>query len=256
MFVWATARGAGLFRGYRPDMTSPQGFLGFWETTGSAKTFTHPLDPALLDAYLPRAARVLDYGCGYGRLTAELAGLGYHGVCGVDVSAALIARGRREHPELDLRHHPGLPLPFGAGSFDAALLFAVLTCVPRDADQEAIAGELGRLVRPGGVLYLSDVPLQEDAFNQERYRRFADRYGTFGVFETPDGGVFRHHAPERLRGLVRAAGFSVVAERTGSVGTLDGRRAERLQLIARRTGAPAAPAAGRPEPGGSGPVPG
>ncbi|MFI0789418.1 class I SAM-dependent methyltransferase [Streptomyces lydicus] len=223
-------------------MTSPQGFLGFWETTGSAKTFTHPLDPELLDAYVPRGARVLDYGCGYGRLTAELAGLGRE-VRGVDVSAALIARGRREHPGLDLMRWTGFPLPFGAGSFDAALLFAVLTCVPGDAEQTAITGELGRLVRPGGVLYLSDVPLQGDALNQERYARFAERYGTYGVFETPDGGVFRHHAPERLRGLVRAAGFSVVAERTGRVGTLDGRTAERLQLIARREG-PAVPDAG------------
>ncbi|MFF7233476.1 methyltransferase domain-containing protein [Streptomyces sioyaensis] len=215
-------------------MTSPQNFLGFWETTGSAKTFTHPLDPALLDAYVPRGAHVLDYGCGYGRLTAELAGLGYRAVRGVDVSAALIARGRREHPELDLLRWAGFPLPFEDGAFDAALLFAVLTCVPGDADQTAIAGELGRLVRPGGVLYLSDVPLQDDALNQERYARFAERYGTYGVFETPDGGVFRHHPPERLRGLVRAAGFSVLAERRGSVGTLDGRTAERLQLVARR----------------------
>ncbi|MFI2188802.1 class I SAM-dependent methyltransferase [Streptomyces sioyaensis] len=215
-------------------MTSPQDFLGFWETTGSAKTFTHPLDPALLDAYVPRGAHVLDYGCGYGRLTAELAGLGYRAVRGVDVSAALIARGRREHPELDLLRWAGFPLPFEDGAFDAALLFAVLTCVPGDADQTAIAGELGRLVRPGGVLYLSDVPLQDDALNQERYARCAERYGTYGVFETPDGGVFRHHPPERLRGLVRAAGFSVLAERRGSVATLDGRTAERLQLIARR----------------------
>lgn len=215
-------------------MTSPQDFLGFWETTGSAKTFTHPLDPALLDAYVPRGAHVLDYGCGYGRLTAELAGLGYRAVRGVDVSAALIARGRREHPELDLLRWAGFPLPFEDGAFDAALLFAVLTCVPGDADQTAIAGELGRLVRPGGVLYLSDVPLQDDALNQERYARFAKRYGTYGVFETPDGGVFRHHPPERLRGLVRAAGFSVLAERRGSVATLDGRTAERLQLVARR----------------------
>ncbi|MEU9120773.1 class I SAM-dependent methyltransferase [Streptomyces sp. NPDC048506] len=228
-------------------MTSPQGFLDFWETTGSAKTFTHPLDRALLDAHVPRSARVLDYGCGYGRLTAELVGLGYREVRGVDVSAALIARGRQEHPELDLMRCPGHPLPFEAGTFDAALLFAVLTCVPGDAEQSTIVAELGRLVRPGGVLYLSDVPLQGDALNQERYARFAEWYGTFGVFATPDGGVFRHHAPERLRGLVRAAGFSVVAERTGSVATLDGRTAERLQLIARRepTGRPvAAPAPG------------
>ncbi|MFF4953744.1 class I SAM-dependent methyltransferase [Streptomyces chattanoogensis] len=215
-------------------MTTPQDAAGFWETTGAAKTFTHPLDPELLAEFVPRTARVLDYGCGYGRLTAELAGLGYRSVLGVDVSAALVERGRREHPGVDLRRWAGFPLPFEDGAFDAALLFAVLTCVRQDADQTAIVQELGRLVRPGGVLYLSDVPLQSDPFNRERYERFAQRYGTYGVFETPDGGVFRHHPPERLRGLVRAAGFETVRERQDTVRTLDGHIVGRLGIVARR----------------------
>ncbi|MEU9115257.1 class I SAM-dependent methyltransferase [Streptomyces sp. NPDC048483] len=222
-------------------MTTPQDAGGFWETTGAAKTFTHPLDAALLAEFVPRTARVLDYGCGYGRLTAELAGLGYRSVRGVDFSAALVERGRREHPGLDLLRWAGFPLPFEDGAFDAALLFAVLTCVTEDADQAEIVGELGRVVRPGGVLYLSDVPLQSDPLNRERYEHFAGRYGTYGVFETPDGGVFRHHPPERLRGLVRDAGFAVVREREDRVGTLDGRIAGRLQLIARREAAGRAP---------------
>ncbi|MFJ9852093.1 class I SAM-dependent methyltransferase [Streptomyces sp. NPDC101150] len=215
-------------------MTTPQDAAGFWETTGAAKTFTHPLDTALLEEFVPVTARVLDYGCGYGRLTAQLAGLGYRSVRGVDFSAALVERGRREHPGADLMRWSGFPLPFGDGAFDAALLFAVLTCVPQDADQREIVGELGRLVRPGGVLYLSDVPLQSDPLNRERYEYFAGRFGTYGVFGTPDGGVFRHHPPEWLRGLVRPAGFSVVREREDTVGTLDGRSVGRLQLIARR----------------------
>ena len=224
-------------------MTMPQESYGFWETTGAGKTFTHPLDRELLTRYIPPGARVLDDGCGYGRLTAEVAGLGYR-VRGVDVSAALIARGRREHPGLDLVRCASVPLPFEAASFDAALLFAVLTCVPDDAAQEALTVDLGRLVRPGGVLYLSDVPLQEDAFHRERYARHAEAGGTYGVFTTPDGGVFRHHPPQRLRGLVRAAGFAVVEERTDEVGTLDGRTVRRLQLIARRAAGPSEGPAG------------
>lgn len=224
-------------------MTSPQELLAFWETTGSAKTFTHPLDPELLDGYLPRTARVLDYGCGYGRLTAELAGLGYRSVLGVDVSAALIERGRREHPGLDLLRWVEFPLPFENAEFDAALLFAVLTCVPQDAAQSAIVTELGRLVRPGGVLYLSDVPLQDDAYHREMYGRRVDECGTHGVFRTPEGGVFRHHAPERLRGLLREAGFTVLREQVGVGATPNGHTAKRLQIIARREGRPAPRAA-------------
>ncbi|MEF3116312.1 class I SAM-dependent methyltransferase [Streptomyces chrestomyceticus] len=208
----------------------------FWERAGAVKTFTHPLDPELLHAYVPPDVPVLDYGCGYGRLTAELVAAGYADVRGVDVSRALVERGRREHPGVRIEHWAGLPLPFGDGSFGAALLFAVLTCVPGSGEQREIVAELGRVVRPGGVLYLSDMPLQRDRWDVARYEAYAGRFGTYGVFGTSDGGVFRHHEPDRLRGLVRAHGFTVEAERTDMVPTLDGRTAERLQLIGRRRG--------------------
>lgn len=212
---------------------------GFWETTGAEKTFTHPLDRDLLSTYLPSPdAAILDYGCGYGRLTAELAARGYRHVRGVDTSRALIERGLREHrapaPALDLRHVPGLPLPDEDATYDAALLFAVLTCVPEDRAQRRIVAELARLLRPGGVLYVSDMPLQNDAFHRHRYDTARHATRTYGVFSTPDGGTFRHHDPDYLRGLLRVHGLAIVEERTDPVPTLDGHTAQRLQLIARR----------------------
>jgi SAM-dependent methyltransferase len=61
---------------------------------------------------LPRASRVLDAGCGQGRVGAELAARG-HRVTGVDADAGLIETARADHPgsrwvvadlaELDLR---------------------------------------------------------------------------------------------------------------------------------------------------------
>jgi SAM-dependent methyltransferase len=214
-------------------MTGP-----FWETTGAGKTFTHPLDPELLAGHLPdREAPVLDYGCGYGRLTGELAALGYSRVEGVDFSRALIERGRREHPGLPLLHCAELPLPRPDGHYGAALLFAVLTCIPDDAAQRAVLAELARLVRPGGLLHVSDVPLQSDARNLRRYAEYAERLGTYGAFRTEDGGTFRHHEPDRLRALLADHGFTITEERTDTVGTLDHHTVERLQLLAvRRTG--------------------
>ena len=51
----------------------------------------------LVDAMLPRGARVLDAGCGPGRLAGYLHGVGHH-VTGVDVDPALIAAAKRDHP--------------------------------------------------------------------------------------------------------------------------------------------------------------
>jgi len=76
----------------------------------------------LLDVLLPRSARVLDAGCGSGRVGAALHGLG-HTVVGVDADPVLVEAARQDHPgprwlvadlsELDLAA-AGHPEPFDA----------------------------------------------------------------------------------------------------------------------------------------------
>lgn len=51
----------------------------------------------LVDAMVPRAARILDAGCGPGRVGGELARRG-HVVVGVDVDPVLIEAAREDHP--------------------------------------------------------------------------------------------------------------------------------------------------------------
>jgi SAM-dependent methyltransferase len=77
-----------------------------------------------IDAMVPRSARILDAGCGPGRVGSALAALG-HDVVGVDVDPVLIAAAEEDHPgpvwlvgdlaELDL---PSVGIPEG---FDAII---------------------------------------------------------------------------------------------------------------------------------------
>ncbi|MGW5329211.1 class I SAM-dependent methyltransferase [Streptomyces sp. NPDC004014] len=106
-------------------------------------------------ALVPAGARVLDAGCGTGRVMIRLAELGYDCV-GVDLDASMLAVAREQAPELpwfqaDLtRFEPG---PLGiAAEFDlvvaAGNVFPFLT-----AGTEAAAVErLTAALRPGGLL--------------------------------------------------------------------------------------------------------
>jgi SAM-dependent methyltransferase len=105
----------------------------------------------------------------------------------------MIQRGEREHPHLDLRFVENDSLPFEERSFDAVILFGVLTCIPRDEDQASCLRKIRRLLRPGGILYASDFWIQKDERNVTRYRQYEKKHGTYGVFELPDGAVLRHH---------------------------------------------------------------
>jgi len=209
------------------------GHLAYWNGAGATKTFTHPLHHDWL-APVGRDARILDHGCGYGRVTAELTDLGFTDVSGVDPSPALVERGRRWRPDLRLAVLPSPPtLPHPAGSFDLILLFAVLTCVPDDAAQRALVAEAVRVLAPGGALYISDMTVQDDARNQERYTAHARRFGTpYGVFATEDGALCRHHGIAELRALL--ADLDLVAERRIDVVTMNGNRSQGVQLLARK----------------------
>jgi SAM-dependent methyltransferase len=107
--------------------------------------------------------RVLDLGCGTGRLTAAIADRGAD-VVGVDASAEMIGRAREAHPDLaaegrfvvaDAREYvPGLPgeqpdVP--RGQFDAVFSNAMLHWVP-EADQDAVLATVRDALRPGGRL--------------------------------------------------------------------------------------------------------
>ncbi len=181
-----------------------QSFDTYWNTPAAAdKTFTAIVRLDWLIRYWAYPARILDVGCGYGRTLAELQAAGFTRLLGIDPSAQYVERAHREHPELDVRCQatPGV-LDFDAASFDGVILAGILTCVAGDTAQRALLTEITRVLRPGGMLYLSDFLLGDDERNQARYRRFVARYGTFGIFELPEGAVLRHHTPEHLEKLL------------------------------------------------------
>lgn len=110
---------------------------------------------AIFARYIPTAGRpvVLDLGAGIGTWS-ELLATAFRGtVWAVEPSARMREVAEREHAHPRVRYVEGSAerIPLEDGSCDAALLSYVLHHVH---DREACAGELERVLRPGGLLIL------------------------------------------------------------------------------------------------------
>ncbi|MEO3778194.1 class I SAM-dependent methyltransferase [Micromonospora sp. B11E3] len=96
---------------------------------------------------------VADLGCGPGHVTAWLAARGVRAV-GVDLSPAMVALARREHPEAEFREGDLLRLPAADGEFAAAV--ALYSIIHLDGDELRPAfAEARRVLRPGGRLLVA-----------------------------------------------------------------------------------------------------
>ncbi|MGH1561638.1 class I SAM-dependent methyltransferase [Mumia sp. DW29H23] len=115
-----------------------------------------PWDRAVLGVFAERVAgrgRVLDAGCGPGRVTAHLASLGVDAE-GLDLSPAMVAIARADHPDLRFEVGSVTELPFAAESYVGVVAWYSLIHVPPEALPAAV-DELARVLRPGGVMLAS-----------------------------------------------------------------------------------------------------
>jgi SAM-dependent methyltransferase len=210
--------------------------ISYWDRVANEKRFSHPLRRDWLRRYFKNPhARVLDYGCGYGRTLADLSAAGFKNLFGVDFSEAMLARAMSEKPGgLRLIRNDGRHLPLKSESFDAVLLFAVLTCTPQAHEQRLLLAEAERVLRPGGLLYLSDVLINDDARNRKRYERDADKYDCYGVFELPEGVVVRHHTREWIEKITGT--FERLEYESFEVTTMNRNLSAAFQYLGRKPG--------------------
>ena len=137
----------------------------------------------------PSAMRVLEIGCGVGRMTRALASL-FGEVHGVDISSEMIARARdflRDVPNAFVHRNSGADLAvLGELRFDFAFSFIVFQHIPSRRVIERYVSEVFRRLRPGSMFKFQVQGSMEPGI---RRRRRADTWLGVSISDLEAAGM-------------------------------------------------------------------
>jgi ubiquinone/menaquinone biosynthesis C-methylase UbiE len=200
--------------------------------------------------YLRKGHKILDIGCGFGKISLELASLGYS-VTGIDINAEAVRLAEAAAKNLDLdtkiegkaefKVGNASALPFLESSFDIAVMQAFLTTVPDLQERTRIIQEAFRVLKPGGYLYL--VEFGQSWHLQPYRKRYLEDFAVTkeeGSFlarnpETGEVEFIAHHFTEKeIVLLLVDCGFEVDYFRVEELKTRTGNKVLGFVVIAKK----------------------
>lgn len=174
---------------------------------------------------LKKGDRVLDLGCGRGRVAAHMTSFSGAQVTGLNIDPDQVAQARLFNQECGFqnefveRDQNELPLPFEDESFDA---FYEIQALSLCKDPRSLFGEIFRVLKPGAKFCLVDwVSLEPyDAGNEEHAELMRRVKPLIGAVGTP--------TPVSFESALRDAGFTVTRS---DIPSIDGLQAPLIDKV-------------------------
>lgn len=213
---------------------------------------------------LAPGSQVLDLACGHGRISLELARLGYS-VTGVDLSTRSLelARAAAEQENLSIEWvHADMRAVPEMGPFDAVInVFSSFGYLEDERENQQVLDGVARVLAPQGLFLIDTVNLLEQAarhkigpiwtdwkedrngvvhLKEHRYDFLRARSNVRSTFVRPDGNrtelwySLRLYAPHELAGMLEASGLDVQETWGGFDGAALSLDSPRLILIGRK----------------------
>lgn len=153
---------------------------------------------------LPSDARVLDAGCGTGRMQPVLRSLlPRHRATGVDLSDEMLRHARLAHPETRFDRAVLSALPYPDASFDALFAwYSIIHTAP--ADLPAVFAELRRVLADGGVALFG---FQHGSGERQRSKAYGHAVELRAHLHSVEGvsSALEHAGFASIEGLIRPA---------------------------------------------------
>lgn len=222
----------------------------YWEKI-SGKNIPSSLELyPIIHNYLREGYKILDIGCGFGKISLELASLGYS-VTGIDINAEAVrlaeAAAKSLNPDKKMEGRTEFKvgnasaLPFQESSFNFAVMQAFLTSVSNPQERARIIQEAFRVLKPEGYLYLVEFGQN---WHLELYRKrylqdfpVTKEEGSFLARKPETGEVeyIAHHFSEKeLVFLLIDCGFEIDYFRVEDLETRTGNKISGFVIIAKK----------------------
>ena len=175
----------------------------YWNEIGVKKDFEDPVYFEKLTPFITPTSRIVEYGCGYGRMMNMFKSRGYVNLVGFDFAEGMIARGKLENPDLDLRLlEMSSAIPYDTESVDVVLMSTVLCCMTNSDERKKLMGEIHRVLVPNGVFYITDFLLCSHPIYEERYVQGMKNFGKWGTYKTSENLVVCHYSSKEILALL------------------------------------------------------
>jgi ubiquinone/menaquinone biosynthesis C-methylase UbiE len=99
---------------------------------------------------------VLEIGCAYGDLSAELASRGANMV-GYDISSHAIGEAQTRHLGITFQQGDAISMPFSNNSFDLVVASEIISCMPDIGTLKDLIREVRRKVKAQGAAYILEL---------------------------------------------------------------------------------------------------
>lgn len=168
--------------------------------------------------YLPEGGKVLDLGCGNGRLLKVLQSANKKfEYLGVDFSAKLLEQARQQFSGYTFQEADMAKVDFPPDSFDVVCLVASLHHLDKQKEREELLNKIYTWLKPGGILFMTNWNLLQPKYVEYIIKNISHKktWNDFFIpYTSPDRQsthwrYYHHFTKSELKNLLLGAGFQM-----------------------------------------------